>query len=81
MWIDLTEEDANAQRSSRCKYESDSNEANESNLHSQKQFGQRISTVYGMRIDVREELVNAQRPIRFKSESDSKEIDESDLHS
>jgi hypothetical protein len=51
----------------------------ESDLHFEKHFEPRISTLHGIAIDLSDEYENTSDSIRIKCEFDSNVIDESDL--
>jgi hypothetical protein len=72
--IDSSDEDENASDSIRVNREFDSNEIDESDLQSEKQFESRISTFLGIMIDSSDENENTSDSIRVKCEFDSNTI-------
>jgi hypothetical protein len=77
--IDCNDDPQNASDSMRFNCDSDSNEIDESDLHSEKHDIPSTSTFRGMTIDCNEDNEHAKDSIRVNCEFDSNEIDESDL--
>jgi hypothetical protein len=77
--IDSSFECENARDSIRFNDDGDSNEIEESDLHSKKQESPRTSTWHGIAIDLTFERANARNSIRFNDDGDSNEIDRTGL--